>query len=108
MDQNIESGKSDSLNKTLPIDQLASIKWSKQSEKQLVVELEAIVLSHYTISGSFPTGFILHCKIKHLNIKIIDFYIFRLPPSAFTINVPANGCSTSKIFQIILASIRSN
>ena len=108
MDRSIESGKLDALNKRMLKAQLVYIKSSKQLGKQLAVELEVIAPSYYTIAGSFQTGFILHCKIKHLNIKINDFYIYRLPPNAFTINVPANGCSTSRIFQIIFTSIRSN
>jgi hypothetical protein len=57
MDQNIESGKSDALNKTWPTDQSVSIKLSKQLEKRLEVELEVIVSICYTISGSFPKDY---------------------------------------------------
>jgi hypothetical protein len=59
MDQSIESGMSDALNKTSPTNQLVSIKSSKQLEKQLVEELEAIVSICYTISGSFQKDYLL-------------------------------------------------
>ena len=108
MDRSIVLEKLDALNKRMLIDQLVDIKSSTQLEKRLAEELEATDSICYTISDSFPTGFILQCKIKHLNIKINDFYIYRFPPKAFTINVPANGCRTSNIFQIIFASIRSD
>ena len=62
MDQNIELEKSDALNKRMLIDQLVSIKSSKQSEKQLVEELEVIVSICYTIAGSFPTGLFYNVK----------------------------------------------
>jgi hypothetical protein len=58
MDQSIESGKLDALNKRLLIDQSVSIKWSKQSEKQLEAELEVISSSYYTIAGSCPTNYL--------------------------------------------------